>query len=248
MSNIQHPTSNIQPNHIAIIMDGNGRWAQQRGLPRSLGHKQGAEAARRVVETAGDLGISYLTLFGFSSENWSRPAEEVGYLMKLLRHYLRAETAELHRRNVRLRVLGERSVFEKDITRLIENAETLTHGNTGLTLNIALNYGGRMDIAQAARQIARTYLDHGHVPDSETVELDLADSLMTADMPDPDLLIRSSGEQRISNFLLWQCAYAEMIFTPILWPDFDGEVLKDLIADYAGRDRRFGGLQSYTDI
>lgn len=242
MSNIPTFQHSSIPNHIAIIMDGNGRWAQRRGLPRSMGHKQGAEAARRTVKAAAELGVEYLTLFGFSSENWTRPMEEVSYLMKLLRHYLRAETAELHKQNVRLRVIGDREIFDPDIRELINNAESLMADNTGLKLNIALNYGGRMDIAQAAQRIAQDYIQAGKVPDIPAVELDLSASLLTADMPDPDLLIRSSGEQRISNFLLWQCAYAEMIFTPVLWPDFTKDVLVELLEEYAGRDRRYGGV------
>jgi undecaprenyl diphosphate synthase len=237
-SNIQHPTSNIQvPRHVAIIMDGNGRWAQARGLPRAAGHRQGAEAVRRVVKAAGELGISYVTLFGFSSENWRRPESEIKELMKLLRYYLRSETAELHRSNVCLRVIGDRSAFESDIVELIENAEDLTRPNDGLTVIMALNYGGQADILQAARKAS---VD---AEDDLAFEAHFKQSLMTADFPDPDLLIRTSGEQRISNFLLWQCAYSEFVFTNTLWPDFDKAALEGALAEYAQRDRRFGGLK-----
>lgn len=234
----------VIPEHVAIIMDGNGRWAECRGLPRAAGHKQGAEAARRVVAAAGEAGVKYLTLFAFSSENWSRPEGEVKELMKLLRYYLRAETAELHRKNARLRVIGDRSAFQDDIIELIENAESVTAGNDGITVIIALNYGGRMDITQATQKVAQSYVEQGQVPDLDEVELDLKQALYTGDIPDPDLLIRTSGEQRVSNFLLWQCAYAEMIFTPVLWPDFNKDIFNELLKEYASRDRRYGGLSS----
>lgn len=229
------------PQHIAIIMDGNGRWAQARNLPRVAGHKQGAEAVRRVVKAAGSLGVPYVTLFGFSSENWSRPEQEISELMKLLRYYLRSETAELHRNNVCLRVIGDRSAFEADIVELIENAEALTQDNEGLTVVIALNYGGRNDILQAARAAA------AYAEDELDFELAFRESLMTAGIPDPDLLIRTSGEQRISNFLLWQCAYAEFVFTQTLWPDFGEADLRAAIDVYAKRDRRFGGLTKLSE-
>ena len=232
------------PNHVAIIMDGNGRWANKRGLPRKAGHKQGAEAVRRVVEAAAELGIRYLTLFGFSSENWSRPQLEVQELMKLLRYYLRSEVAELHKHNICIRVIGDRTALEDDIVTLIENAERLTRENTRLTLVIALNYGGRYDILQAARKIAAEYgpdIEHLSGEDAEAV---FSEMLMTAGIPDPDMLIRTSGEQRISNFLLWQCAYAELIFTPTLWPDFSRKDLERAIEEYAGRDRRFGAVRA----
>ncbi|MCB1782895.1 MAG: isoprenyl transferase [Alphaproteobacteria bacterium] len=230
------------PAHVAIIMDGNGRWAQSRGLPRTAGHKQGAEAVRRIVRAAGERGVQYLTLFGFSSENWSRPESEITELMKLLRYYLRAETAELHKSNVRLRVIGERSAFDDDIVQLIENAEKLTENNNGITVIIALNYGGRADIAQAARQLLLKATSKGGVPAMKDMEKAISANLMTAGIPDPDLLIRTSGEKRISNFLLWQCAYTEMVFTPALWPDFDANHFDKALAEYAARDRRFGAL------
>ena len=232
------------PRHVAIIMDGNGRWANKRGLPRTAGHKQGAEAARRVVKAAAELGVEYLTLFGFSSENWSRPVTEIQELMKLLRYYLRSETAELHKSGARLRVIGDREALDADIVQLIENAEALTENNEKITLIIALNYGGRHDILQAVQRIAENYAETGAKPDFEDIEEVFPDFLMTADIPDPDLLIRTSGEQRISNFLLWQCAYSEMVFTETLWPDFDKQDLEQALSVYAGRERRYGGVRA----
>jgi undecaprenyl diphosphate synthase len=227
------------PAHVAIIMDGNGRWAASRGLPRIAGHRRGAEAVRRAVKSASELGISYLTLFGFSSENWKRPLLEIDDLMGLLRHYLRGEIADLHRNGVRLRVIGQRDRLAPDIVTLIKNGETLTQDNIGLTLTLALSYGGRSEIALAAREVARR-VAAGEL-DPETIdEACVAGHLMTADIPDPDLLIRTSGEQRISNFLLWQTAYAEFIFTDTLWPDFAKSDLEQAVRDFHGRDRRFG--------
>jgi len=227
------------PRHIAIIMDGNGRWARARGLPRIAGHRRGAEAVRRTLVAASELAIPYLTLFGFSSENWKRPLDEVDDLMGLLRHYLRGEIAELHRNGVRLRVIGEIGRLSADLVTLIANAEALTHDNRGINLTIALSYGGRAEIVAATRAIA-VKLAAGSLP-VEAVDEDLiASHLFTADLPDPDLLIRTSGEQRISNFLLWQCAYAELVFTKTLWPDFERSDLEEAIAEYLGRDRRYG--------
>jgi undecaprenyl diphosphate synthase len=223
------------PRHVAIVMDGNGRWAAARGLPRGEGHRRGAQAARRTVEAAGQAGIEWLTLFGFSSENWGRPAEEIRDLMGLLRFYLRNEVAELAREGVRLRVIGERSRFSPDIVRLIEEAEETTRHGTRLNLSIALSYGGRAEIVAAARAAIRA----GIAPDLLD-EKTFATYLATAGQPDPDLLIRTSGEQRLSNFLLWQCAYAEFHFTPVLWPDFDAAHLAEAIAAFRARDRRFG--------
>lgn len=232
------PTAIHPPAHIAIIMDGNGRWAVSRGMPRIEGHRRGADAVRRTVHAAADIGVEYLTLFGFSSENWSRPEEEVSELMRLLSYYLRSETAELHKNNIRIRIIGERSRFSKDIIDLIENAEDLTKDNTSLTLVIALNYGGRHDILQAAKKVAESGLRLS----DEAFEMAFQESLMTAGMPDPDLMIRTSGEQRISNFLLWQSAYTEMVFCDVFWPDFDRVHLEHAIEEYATRDRRFGAL------
>jgi undecaprenyl diphosphate synthase len=227
------------PRHIAIIMDGNGRWAQARGLPRIAGHRRGAEAVRRTLTAAAELGVPYLTLFGFSSENWKRPLAEVDDLMGLLRHYLRGEIAELHRNGVRLRVIGERSRLAPDIVILIENAEALTRDNRGVNLTIALSYGGRAEIIAAMRALAAKAVAGELAPDTIDEEV-IARHLFTADIPDPDLLIRTSGEQRISNFLLWQCAYAELVFTKTLWPDFGRDDLEQAIADYGGRERRYG--------
>jgi undecaprenyl diphosphate synthase len=227
------------PRHIAIIMDGNGRWAQARGLPRIAGHRRGAEALRRTLIATGELGIPYLTLFGFSSENWKRPFEEVEDLMGLLRHYLRGEIAELHRNGVRLRVIGEIDRLPPDLVTLITNAEELTRDNPGVTLTVALSYGGRAEIVAATRAIVAKVAAGNLAVDAVDEDL-LAGHLFTADLPDPDLLIRTSGEQRISNFLLWQCAYAELVFTKTLWPDFGRSDLEQAILDYCGRERRYG--------
>jgi undecaprenyl diphosphate synthase len=233
------PSPRQLPRHIAIIMDGNGRWAKARGLPRIAGHRSGAEAVRRTLIAANDLGIPYLTLFGFSSENWKRPLGEVDDLMGLLRHYLRGEIAELHRNGVRLRVIGEIGRLSPDLVTLITNAEALTHDNRGSNLTIALSYGGRAEIVCATRAIAAK-VAAGSLSAAAIDEDLIASHLFTADLPDPDLLIRTSGEQRISNFLLWQCAYAELVFTKTLWPDFGRGDLEEAIAEYCGRERRYG--------
>jgi undecaprenyl diphosphate synthase len=228
-----------EPLHVAIIMDGNGRWARARGMPRTFGHREGVKAVRRAVDCAPELGITHLTLFGFSSENWSRPEDEVGELMNILRYYLRREVAELHRNNVRVRMLGERARLSKDIVALIDNAEALTAGNTGLSLNIALSYGARSEITEAVRRIARRVAEATLAPEAIDEETVLS-NLETDGLPDPDLLIRTSGEQRISNFLLWQIAYAELVFTDVLWPDFTRDHLVDALDEYSRRDRRYG--------
>lgn len=225
---------------MAVIMDGNGRWAKARSLPRTAGHKQGAESARRVVKAATEFGVKYLTLFGFSSENWNRPDSEIKDLMNLLRYYLRSETAELHKNGARLRVIGDRAGLDDDIVRMIENAESLTEENTAITVVIALNYGGRNDILHAAARLHNAHL--GQKLSFETIEAQFPGFLMTEGIPDPDLLIRTSGEQRISNFLLWQCAYSEFVFTDTLWPDFDKNDLEQALSIYGQRDRRFGAL------
>jgi undecaprenyl diphosphate synthase len=225
------------PRHIAIIMDGNGRWAQARGLPRIAGHRRGAEAVRRTLTAASEIGVPYLTLFGFSSENWKRPLNEVDDLMGLLRHYLRGEIAELHRNGVRLRVIGDKGRLAADIVALIDNAERLTRDSVNLT--IALSYGGRAEIAAAVRTIAAEAKAGRLELDAIGEEL-IARHLFTADLPDPDLLIRTSGEQRMSNFLLWQCAYAELVFTKTLWPDFGRSDVEQAIVDYCCRERRYG--------
>ena len=227
------------PLHVAIVMDGNGRWAKARGLPRTAGHRRGADAVRQAVRSAVELGVGYLTLFGFSSENWRRPAAEVHDLMGLLRHYLRGEVAELHGNRVRLRVIGERRRLAPDIIELIESAEALTRGNSALTLTVALSYGGRQDIVQAASLIAAE-VAAGRLSASAIDEATFARYLWTADMPDPDLVIRTSGERRVSNFLLWQSAYAEFVFLDTLWPDFSKSDFEHAIREFHGRERRYG--------
>jgi undecaprenyl diphosphate synthase len=227
------------PAHIAIIMDGNGRWAKARGLPRTAGHRKGVEAVRRTVEAAGELGIRYLTLYGFSSENWKRPADEIVDLMGLLRRYLRAETAELQRNNVRLRVIGDRTTLDADIVALIEGAEDQMRANTGLNLTVALSYGGRQELTAAARALARD-VAAGAVRPDDIDEAMFERYLSTRGIPDPDLLIRTSGEQRVSNFLLWQTAYTELVFSSVLWPDFGRDELVAAIHEYGRRERRYG--------
>jgi undecaprenyl diphosphate synthase len=229
------------PKHVAIIMDGNGRWAKARGLPRTAGHRKGVEAVRRTVEAARELGVPYLTMFGFSSENWRRPEGEVFDLMQLRRFYLRSEIAELHKNGVRLRVIGDRSKLSGDIVTMIEKAEELTRGNTELNLIIALSYGSRQEIADAARQMVRDALE-GRLRPEDVTEESFSARLLTRDIPDPDLLIRTSGEQRISNFLLWQSAYTELVFVDTLWPDFTKRDLEDAIREFNQRDRRYGAV------
>jgi undecaprenyl diphosphate synthase len=232
-------TARALPRHIAIIMDGNGRWAKARSLPRVAGHRRGAEAARRTVIAAAELGVGYLTLFGFSSENWKRPSGEIQDLMALLRHYLCGEIAELHRNGVRLKVIGQLARLAPDIISLIEHAETVTRDNSRIILTIALSYGGRAEIVAAVRAIA-AQAARGALAAAEVDEDCIARHLFTADIPDPDLLIRTSGEQRISNFLLWQCAYSELVFTKTLWPDFSKRDLERAIDEFCGRERRYG--------
>jgi undecaprenyl diphosphate synthase len=233
----------LPPRHVAIIMDGNGRWAKRRGLPRFEGHRQGVEAVRRTVRASIELGIGCLTIYSFSTENWSRPAAEVAELMGLIRRFIRNDLADLHARNVRVKVIGEKQGISDDIQRLLAEAESVTRGNTGLNLVIAFNYGGRQEIAGAMRRIARLAADGGIDP--EAIDEALVGRFMATDgLPEPELLIRTSGEQRLSNFLLWQCAYAEFVFLPVLWPDFDRQHLEEAIAAYRGRERRFGGLGS----
>lgn len=227
------------PFHVAIIMDGNGRWAQSRGLPRVAGHQRGVEAVRSVVRAAADLGITHLTLFGFSSENWRRPEQEVSALMGLLRLYLRNEVNKLHKDGVRLCFIGERDRLPADIASLMQAAEDQTAANSALCLTIALSYGGRADIVTAARHLAHAVADGTLDPDAID-EAAFEGALSTAGMPEPDLLIRTSGEQRVSNFLLWQCAYAEMVFVDTLWPDFGPGDLARCVTQFQGRERRFG--------
>ncbi|PKQ02267.1 MAG: di-trans,poly-cis-decaprenylcistransferase [Alphaproteobacteria bacterium HGW-Alphaproteobacteria-12] len=228
------------PRHVAIIMDGNGRWAAKRHLPRAAGHRQGVEAVRVIVRAAGELGIECLTLYGFSSENWKRPVEEVNDLMGLLRLYIRRDLAELHQNGVCIRIIGDRYHLEPDIVALIEEAETLTANNTRLQLVIAFNYGGQNEIASAVRRIAREVKEGRLDPEAITPDT-VARFLDTAGVPDPDLIIRTSGEKRLSNFLIWQSAYSELVFSDVLWPDFTPDRLQEAIAEYQRRDRRFGG-------
>ena len=237
---LQYSDDGASATHVAIIMDGNGRWAKARGLPRTAGHKAGAEAVRRAIKAAVNLGVPYLTLFGFSSENWKRPTSEVGDLMGLLRLYLRNEIAELDREGVRLRVIGNRARFDGDIQALISEAEERTRGNTRLNLTIALSYGGRQEIVDAAKTLAAK-VQNGELALEDVNENAFQGALYTADLPDPDVVIRTSGEQRVSNFLLWQVAYAEFVFTDVLWPDFDESHMADALNDFRGRERRFGG-------
>jgi undecaprenyl diphosphate synthase len=229
------------PIHVGIIMDGNGRWAKARGLPRIEGHRRGVEAVRRAVRSAGELGLRYLTIYSFSSENWSRPAEEISDLMGLLKRFIRNDLAELHRNNVRVKIIGGRDNLAPDVAALLNEAEELTRKNGGLTLVVAFNYGARQEIAEAARRLAADALA-GKIDADSIDEAALDARLDTAGIPDPDLVIRTSGEQRLSNFLLWQAAYAELVFLPIFWPDFDHAAFESALAQYAGRERRFGGV------
>lgn len=228
------------PRHVAIIMDGNGRWAQQRGLPRVVGHRQGAKAVQRVVEHAAQKGLEVVTLYSFSTENWKRSQDEVSDLMGLFRHYLNFELETLIRNDIRLRVIGDRSALAGDLQTLIAEAEAKTANNTRLTLQLAVSYGGRQDLVRAAQELAQAVAD-GRLRPDQIDEQSLRDHLSTGGMCDPDLVIRTSGEQRLSNFLLWESAYAEFYFTPVLWPDFGAEELDQALCAYGERHRRFGG-------
>lgn len=225
--------------HVGIIMDGNGRWAAARGLPRTMGHRAGIEALNRTIRSCRDLPISHLTIYSFSAENWRRPLEEVEELMGLLRFYLRAELANLHRENIRLRIIGERAMLPPDIVAMIEHAEQLTGANTGYVLNVALSYGSRQEITAAARALAWQVQD-GKLRPQDIDESVIGAALYTHDTPDVDLIIRTSGEQRLSNFLLWQAAYAEFVFTDTLWPDFGEADLRRALDDFTKRERRYG--------
>jgi len=227
------------PRHVAIIMDGNGRWAAARRLPRVAGHRAGAQAVRRTIEAAIRSGVEWLILYAFSSENWRRPDDEVSDLTGLLRHYLRNEVAELHRERVRLRSIGDRSRFGQDITRELAEAEALTRHNTRLNLTVALSYGGRDEIVAAARALAQE-VAQGRLNPADLTEEMFSAHLFTAEIPDPDLVIRTSGERRVSNFLLWQSAYAEFLFPEVLWPDFSQAPFESALADFGQRERRYG--------
>lgn len=227
--------------HVAIIMDGNGRWAAERGLPRAMGHRQGVEAVRRTVKAARELEIPFLTIYSFSSENWSRPLDEIDDLMGLMKRFIRRDLAELHQQNVRIRVIGEPQQVDSELTALIDEAVELTHANTSLTLVIAFNYGSRAEIAKAARRLAEDVAAGRLQPENITIDA-LGAALDTKGIPDPDLLIRTSGEMRLSNFLLWQTAYTEFVFLDTYWPEFDKAELERAIELYRARERRFGGL------
>ncbi len=236
---LQNDPAPPAPVHVAIIMDGNGRWAQAHKLPRTAGHQRGAQAVKTVVQSAADAGVSYLTLYGFSSENWNRPSDEVNDLMGLLRYYLRSEVKFLKERGVRLRIIGERDRLAPDIVSLISDSEGQTAHNRALTLTIALSYGGRMEITTAARRLAGD-VAAGLIRPEDIDEEAFSRHLFTSGLPDPDLLIRTSGEKRISNFLLWQLAYAEFVFVDTLWPDFSAGDFENAIREYQLRERRYG--------
>jgi undecaprenyl diphosphate synthase len=233
------------PRHVAIIMDGNGRWAARRGLPRSAGHRAGVDALRRAVRAAAELGIEYLTIYSFSSENWSRPASEVSFLLDLLRRFIRQDVAELHRSGVRIKVVGSRDDLDPGIVSLLNDAERLTHENSTLNLVVAFNYGSRQEISRAVSAIAEK-IASGEMSASDISPELIAKNLDTAGIPDPDLLIRTGGEQRISNFLLWQCAYTEFVFVDEFWPDFTQEIFARALGEFSLRDRRFGGIEAQT--
>ncbi len=233
------------PQHVAIIMDGNGRWADARGMTRTQGHRSGVESVRRTVRAAMELGIPFLTIYSFSSENWSRPKTEISDLMGLMKRFIRRDLADLHKNNVRIKVIGERHPIDSDMLALIDEAQDLTANNDAFTLVIAFNYGARSEIARAAQKIAHDVSEGRLSPDEVTEDL-LSGRLDTEGIPDPDLLIRTSGELRLSNFLLWQAAYAELVFLDVLWPDFGKEHLEDALAQFNDRDRRYGGLTKKT--
>ena len=233
------------PQHVAIIMDGNGRWATKRGLPRAMGHKHGVAAVREIVRAAGDLGIAYLTLFSFSTENWARPDSEINELFSLLRLFLRRDLAELHQNNVKLQIIGERNGLPDDLIEMLDDARKLTAKNNGQVLIVAFNYGSRNEIVKAARRLAEQ-VECGDLSPQDIDEKLISAHLDTQGIPDPDLMIRTSGEQRISNFLLWQLAYTELVFVDCEWPDFGPEELRGAIETYKNRDRRFGGIVMET--
>jgi len=234
---------NKVPAHVAIILDGNGRWAKAKGMPRNYGHMQGAKAVENILEIARDMGIKYLTVYAFSTENWNRPETEVSALMTILRQYLKSSIKKSMKNNVRCRVIGERSKLSDDIQAAIKELEDATAGNTGLQFTIAINYGSRDEITRAVRKIAARCKDGEFNPEDITEEM-ISSELDTADLPDPDLMIRTCGEQRISNYLLWQCAYTEFYYTDVCWPDFDENQLRMAVESYAGRTRKFGGLKN----
>ncbi len=230
------------PQHVAIIMDGNGRWAKKRFLPRNAGHTQGSRRVEEICREAWQLGIKYLTLYAFSTENWSRPEDEVRALLKILRNYLKESIKKATENNMRVRVIGDRSRLDDDIRESIEHLEKVSAGNTGLNFQIALNYGSRDEMMRAVRRLVSDF-DKGLFTQAQLTEEFFSGYLDTCDIPDPDLLIRTSGEERLSNFLLWQCAYTEFYFPEVLWPDFDKNELKKAVEEYTRRDRRYGGIK-----
>ncbi len=233
------------PRHVAIIMDGNGRWASLRGLPRSAGHKAGVDALRRAVKAAADFGIEFLTIYSFSSENWSRPEAEISFLLDLLRRFVRQDVAELHRAGVKIKVIGSRENLEPAMIALLDDAERLTRENSGLNLVVAFNYGSRQEISRAISAIVAK-VEAGEIVAGEISPDLISQHLDTAGIPDPDLLIRTGAEQRISNFLLWQSAYTEFVFVEEFWPDFTAEIFARALDEYRQRDRRFGGIEAQT--
>lgn len=234
------------PKHVAIIMDGNGRWAHARSLPRLEGHRRGVDAVRRTIRAAADLGIEYLTIYSFSSENWRRPASEINDLFGLLKFFLKRDLAELHKNNVRIKIIGSRDLVPLDILTMLDDAQHTTANNTSLTLVVAFNYGARREIVDAVQKIADKIASGEITPDAID-ETQFSSYLSTHGIPDPDLLIRTSGELRLSNFLLWQLAYSELVFLPVLWPDFDREHLEQALKQYCARDRRFGGASQQME-
>lgn len=238
MSNIQF-SSDLLPQHIAVIMDGNGRWAKQRGKPRIYGHRMAVKSVRETISTASRLGIKAITLFAFSSENWKRPEEEVSVLMDLFMAVLTREVKKLHKNNLRLQIIGDKTRFSNALQKKIAAAEELTQANTGMVINVAANYGGKWDITEAVKQVAQQVSD-GQLQPQDITESTISQYLSISDLPDVDLMIRTSGECRISNFMLWQMAYAELYFTDLFWPEFDEQALLDAIAWFINRERRFG--------
>lgn len=230
------------PRHVAIIMDGNGRWAAARGLPRSAGHKVGVDALRRAVKAASDFGIEYLTIYSFSSENWTRPAAEVSFLLDLLRRFIRQDVTELHHSGVKIKIVGDRENLEPSMVSLLDDAERLTKDNSKLNLVVAFNYGSRQEISRAVTAIA-CKIESGEICATDISAEMISANLDTSGIPDPDVLIRTGGEQRISNFLLWQCAYTEFVFVDEFWPDFTSEIFTRALDEFRRRDRRYGGIQ-----
>jgi undecaprenyl diphosphate synthase len=231
------------PAHVGVIMDGNGRWAQARGKPRTEGHVAGVKALRGLVESCINFGVEYLTVFSFSSENWTRPKDEISFIFGLLRRFVASDLEKLHRNNVRVRIIGSREGLDDSLKRLIAEVESTTAQNTGLKLQVAFNYGGKAEITEAVRRIA-SLVGAGRLRAEDITEETIGRALYTSGMPDPDIIIRTSGEQRVSNFLLWQSAYAELVFVEENWPDFNEAAFRKVLEDYSGRDRRFGGVEA----